>query len=110
MFSLKRMMAATAATAMLGWQSLGMAQGLPDFTELVEEVSLAVVNISTSRAAAGSPVAGGPGMPDLEGLPPIFREFFEHSFPQGPRSNRADSSKRRSRLVRDLSCPRMVIF
>lgn len=84
MYSMKRLMAATAATALLGWQSLGLAQGLPDFTDLVEEVSPAVVNISTSRAASRSPVAGGPGMPDLEGLPPIFREFFEHGFPQGP--------------------------
>ncbi|WP_373185483.1 DegQ family serine endoprotease [Halopseudomonas sp.] len=84
MFSIKRMMAATAATALLGWQSLGMAQELPDFTDLVEEVSPAVVNISTSRAVTRSPVAGGPGMPDLEGMPPIFREFFEHGFPQGP--------------------------
>lgn len=84
MFSIKRMMAATAATALLGWQTLGMAQELPDFTDLVEEVSPAVVNISTSRAVTRSPVAGGPGMPDLEGLPPIFREFFEHGLPQGP--------------------------
>jgi serine protease Do len=78
------MMAVTVATALLGWQSLGMAQSLPDFTDLVEEVSPAVVNISTSRAATSSPMAGAPGMPDLEGMPPIFREFFEHSFPQGP--------------------------
>jgi serine protease Do len=77
-------MAVTVATALLGWQSLGMAQSLPDFTDLVEEVSPAVVNISTSRAATSSPMAGAPGMPDLEGMPPIFREFFEHSFPQGP--------------------------
>jgi serine protease Do len=84
MFLLKRMMAVTVATALLGWQSLGMAQSLPDFTDLVEEVSPAVVNISTSRAATSSPMAGAPGMPDLEGMPPIFREFFEHSFPQGP--------------------------
>lgn len=84
MFLLKRMMAVTVATVLLGWQSLGMAQGLPDFTDLVEEVSPAVVNISTSRAATSSPMAGGPGMPDLEGMPPIFREFFEHGFPQSP--------------------------
>lgn len=84
MFSIKRMMAATAATALLSWQSLGMAQQLTDFTELVEEVSPAVVNISTSRTVTRPPTAGGPGMPDLEGMPPIFREFFEHGFPQGP--------------------------
>tara|TARA_R110001592_G_scaffold87235_5_gene257739 strand:+ start:58965 stop:60401 length:1437 start_codon:yes stop_codon:yes gene_type:complete len=84
MFLLKRMMVVTVATVLLGWQALGVAQSLPDFTDLVEEVSPAVVNISTSRAATSSPMAGAPGMPDLEGMPPIFREFFEHSFPQGP--------------------------
>lgn len=84
MISIKRMMAAGAAAALLSWQSLGMAQGLPDFTDLVEEVSPAVVNISTSRAPKQGPMAGRQGMPDLEGLPPIFREFFGPGFPQGP--------------------------
>nr|WP_245399673.1 DegQ family serine endoprotease [Atopomonas sediminilitoris] len=59
---------------------------LPDFTELVEETSPAVVNISTRQTKApGNPAAMVPGMPDLEGLPPIFREFFERSIPQMPR-------------------------
>ncbi len=88
MLSIKRMMVATTVTALLGWQSLGMAQGLPDFTDLVEDVSPAVVNISTSRTATRDPVAGAPGMPDLEGLPPIFREFFGDGFPHGPQPPR----------------------
>jgi len=55
---------------------------LPDFTVLVEESAPAVVNISTRQAiSASSPQANFHGLPDLEGLPPIFREFFERSLP-----------------------------
>jgi len=52
----------------------------------VEEASPAVVNIST-RQKVPERVAGGQlAIPDLEGLPPMFREFFERSIPQIPRS------------------------
>lgn len=55
---------------------------LPDFTPLVESASPAVVNISTKQNV---PARGAnPHLPDLEGLPPIFREFFEHSIPGLP--------------------------
>ena len=55
---------------------------LPDFTTLVEESSPAVVNISTRQTAPSGGSAGGfHSLPDLEGLPPIFREFFERSMP-----------------------------
>lgn len=55
---------------------------LPDFTVLVEESAPAVVNISTRQAvSAASPQASFHGLPDLEGLPPIFREFFERNLP-----------------------------
>ena len=55
---------------------------LPDFTVLVEESSPAVVNISTRQTITNPHTAGGfHGMPDLEGMPPIFREFFERSIP-----------------------------
>lgn len=55
---------------------------LPDFTPLVESASPAVVNISTKQKA---PAPGAnPHFPDLEGLPPIFREFFERSIPEMP--------------------------
>lgn len=67
---------------LLSWQSLAMAQ-LPDFTELVEEASPAVVNISTRQNVTRRSAGMGPMMPDLEGMPPIFREFFERSFPDG---------------------------
>ncbi|MBA1277206.1 MULTISPECIES: DegQ family serine endoprotease [Pseudomonadaceae] len=65
----------------LGQASVANAQ-LPDFTPLVENASPAVVNISTKQKV---PARGAnPHMPDLEGLPPIFREFFEHSIPRMP--------------------------
>ncbi|WP_269433243.1 DegQ family serine endoprotease [Halopseudomonas litoralis] len=68
---------------LMAWQTLAVAQ-LPDFTELVEEASPAVVNISTRQNVTRR--ASGPMMPDMEGMPPIFREFFERSFPEGSQS------------------------
>lgn len=74
------------AAALLWGQSLLVHASLPDFTALVEEASPAVVNIST-RQKVPERVAGGQlAIPDLEGLPPMFREFFERSIPQIPRS------------------------
>src|SRR5699024_11939001 len=60
---------------------------LPDFTVLVEQSAPAVVNISTRQTVHTPAALGGfHGLPDLEGLPPIFREFFERSIPlpRGP--------------------------
>src|SRR5690554_4543445 len=56
---------------------------LPDFTDLVEQSAPAVVNISTRQnmPQRQSVAGGGYAIPDLEGLPPICREFFERSFP-----------------------------
>ena len=68
---------------LLSWQSLATAQ-LPAFTELVEAASTAVVNISTRQTVTRR--SAGPMMPDLEGLPPIFREFFERGIPDGSQS------------------------
>lgn len=72
------------AVALLWGQSLLAQASLPDFTDLVEEASPAVVNISTRQKMPERAVAGQPGLPDLEGLPPMFREFFERSIPQVP--------------------------
>ena len=83
MLSVQRWMLVASSVLMLGWQSAGMARGLPDFTDLVEDVSPAVVNISTTQRVTNRLPMGAPGMPDLEGLPPLFREFFERSFPPG---------------------------
>lgn len=72
------------AVALLWGQSLLAQASLPDFTDLVEEASPAVVNISTRQKMPERAVAGHPALPDLEGLPPMFREFFERSIPQLP--------------------------
>lgn len=84
---LKSSFTALFAMLLMG-QALVVQASLPDFTELVEQASPAVVNISTrqkmpDRAVAGS---GQLNMPDLEGLPPMFREFFERNIPQVPRA------------------------
>ncbi|WP_462384228.1 DegQ family serine endoprotease [Pseudomonas sp. Marseille-QA0892] len=63
--------------------AVAQAVDLPDFTQLVEDASPAVVNISTRQKAPANSV-GQLSIPDLEGLPPMFREFFERSIPRGP--------------------------
>ncbi|WP_371922309.1 MULTISPECIES: DegQ family serine endoprotease [Pseudomonas] len=68
------------------------AEALPDFTTLVEQASPAVVNISTKQKLPDRKYAAGQ-MPDLEGLPPMFREFFERNMPQQPRSPRGDRQR-----------------
>ncbi|VXC52460.1 putative periplasmic serine endoprotease DegP-like [Pseudomonas sp. 8Z] len=73
--------------ALLWGQSLVAQADLPDFTPLVEEASPAVVNISTRQKVPDRSVASQQGMPDLDGLPPMFREFFERSIPQQPPRN-----------------------
>lgn len=81
MFNRNGCFAFVAGLALLGQATLAQAD-LPDFTPLVESASPAVVNISTKQKV---PARGATAqMPELEGLPPIFREFFEHSIPQMP--------------------------
>jgi len=53
---------------------------LPDFTSLVEAASPAIVNISSQKKVSQQNY----DMPDLDGLPPIFRDFFERGFPGIP--------------------------
>ncbi|WP_425415170.1 DegQ family serine endoprotease [Pseudomonas defluvii] len=77
---------------MLGQVVTAQAEALPDFTTLVEQASPAVVNISTRQKMPDRQLAGGQ-MPDLEGLPPMFRDFFERNMPQGPRSPRGDRQR-----------------
>jgi serine protease Do len=84
--SLKWSFSALVAVLLLGQVAVAQAN-LPDFTELVEEAAPAVVNISTrQKIPARASGAGELAIPDLEGLPPIFREFFERNIPQIPRS------------------------
>ncbi|WP_410046036.1 DegQ family serine endoprotease [Pseudomonas sp. HLMP] len=82
-----------AAVLMLGQVLTAQAEeSLPDFTTLVEQASPAVVNISTKQKLPERRIAAGQ-MPDLEGLPPMFREFFERNMPQVPRSPRGDRQR-----------------
>ncbi|GGC81012.1 DegQ family serine endoprotease [Marinobacter halophilus] len=67
------------------WSQSVQARGLPDFTELVEENSSAVVNISTTSepTSEGSRFQGLPfDERQLEQLPPFLQDFF--SGPQSP--------------------------
>lgn len=78
---------ATLVVVLLMSQALVAHAQLPDFTGLVEAASPAVVNISTrQKVAQRAMAANGQQMPNLEGLPPQFREFFERSIPQQPRN------------------------
>lgn len=86
MTTVQRWMLGVVGAWLMAWQTLAVAANLPDFTELVEEASPAVVNISTRQNVNPRSAAMGPMVPDLEGLPPIFREFFERSFPGGSQS------------------------
>ena len=51
--------------------SLNAQAQLPEFTELVDDVSPSVVNISTRSS---QPTSRPQQMPDLQNLPPFFRE------------------------------------
>ena len=78
-----------AAVLMLGQAVPVMAQAqLPDFTQLVEEASPAVVNISTTQKLPERRVSSMGQMPDLEGLPPGLRDFFERSMPPSGKGGR----------------------
>jgi len=78
---------ATLVAVLLMSQALVAHAQLPDFTGLVEAASPAVVNISTRQKVPQRAMASnGQQMPNLEGLPPQFREFFERSIPQQPRN------------------------
>ena len=76
----KQMLACAAGIALFSQAIIAQA-ALPDFTTLVEEASPAVVNISTKQSR---PAQRARQMPDLEGIPPQLREFFERGVPQHP--------------------------
>ncbi|WP_417777141.1 DegQ family serine endoprotease [Stutzerimonas xanthomarina] len=86
----RNFLAAVAGVALFGQTLMAHAE-LPDFTPLVEDASPAVVNISTKQK---QPMRGNAQaqMPDLEGIPPMFREFFEHGMPQQPERRREAQS------------------
>ncbi|OJT01111.1 DegQ family serine endoprotease [Marinobacter nauticus] len=80
------------------WSQSLAARGLPDFTELVEENSSAVVNISTTSEPRnqGSRFQGSPfDERQLEQLPPFLQEFFrgpQSPFGGSPRSQQPQRS------------------
>jgi serine protease Do len=67
-------------------QSAPQPRSLPDFTELVEQVSPAVVNIRTSERTRSSGVGpGGPGGGQMdEEMQEFFRRFFGVPMPGAP--------------------------
>ncbi|MBD0687334.1 serine peptidase [Pseudomonas sp. PSB18] len=83
--SLKTYFSILATVLVLGQAVPAVADSLPDFTQLVENASPAVVNISTTQKLPDRRVSDQQ-MPDLEGLPPMLREFLERGMPQQPRS------------------------
>ena len=89
---LKSYLSLVAAVLMLSQVAVAQAEALPDFTGLVEQASPAVVNISTRQKMPERSVASGQ-MPDLDGLPPQLREFFEHSIPKGQRTPKGDRQR-----------------
>ena len=66
-------------------QSAPQPRSLPDFTELVEQVSPAVVNIRTMEKARAT--SGGQGQMDEE-MQEFFRRFFGVPMPNAPRGQR----------------------
>jgi len=86
-----------SALLMLLLQPVAAHAELPEFTKLVEMASPAVVNISTTqKAAPRNAGAGLQQMPDLEGLPPMFREFFERMPQMQPRPDQRQQPEAQS--------------
>ena len=63
--------------------SAPLVRGLPDFTELVEQVGPSVVNIRTSEKVRASAGQG----PDEE-MQELFKRFFGVPMPNAPRQQR----------------------
>ncbi|NWA05078.1 DegQ family serine endoprotease [Pseudomonas gingeri] len=77
--SLKSYLSIFAAVLLLGQTVAAQAAELPDFTQLVEQASPAVVNISTTQKLPDRKVSDQ--VQGLEGLPPEIQQFFR-GFPQ----------------------------
>lgn len=63
-----------------------VVRGLPDFTELVEQVGPSVVNIRTLEKVRSS--SSSPGSPSEEEMQEFFRRFFGQPMPGNPRGPR----------------------
>ncbi len=78
--------ATTAAAAAPRAPAQPLVTGLPDFTNLVEQVGPGVVKVETTIVRQNR-TAGRGGMPSDDQIPEIFRRFFGPDFPvpgQGP--------------------------
>ncbi len=77
---------AAAAVAAPRTPAQPLVSGLPDFTNLVEQVGPGVVNVDTTIVRSNRQARGGMGPGDDE-MPEFFRRFFGPDFPmpgQGP--------------------------
>ena len=84
------LIAVFVATGALPVSAFAQNRTLPDFTDLVEQVSPSVVNIRTSEKAKATAAGGGVDEQMLE----FFRRFgipVPPNMPRGPRSDRAPS-------------------
>ncbi len=70
------------STAVMAQSSAAAVRGLPDFTDLVEQVGPSVVNIRTLEKVR--PSAPGASSPDEE-MQEFFRRFFGVPMPNAPR-------------------------
>ena len=71
-----------------------LVQGLPDFTQLVDQVGPGVVKVDTVIGARGNPRAAQQG-PDMDQMPEFFRRFFGPDFQMpGPGQQGPDSGPR----------------
>lgn len=77
---------ATVATASAQAIEAPLVTGLPDFTQLVERVGPAVVNIEATGSQPRYPMVRGMPMPDDGDVPEFFRRYFgpDTPFPGGP--------------------------
>ena len=100
MIELKRISKAPAWVigCVLGWAVLAAApvhaqgmRGLPDFTELVEQVGPSVVNIRTLEKATNRQSQGGNADEEMQEL---FRRFFGQPFPGQPNTPRQQRPNR----------------
>ncbi|MBT2774559.1 DegQ family serine endoprotease [Halomonas sp. ISL-60] len=82
--------------ALLTFGQAASAQGLPDFTQLVEDAAPGVVNISTSRTVqrSSAPSFGGQEIPEI--FRHFFGESFGDSFPVPPGSGQGRTEERQS--------------
>ncbi|MDB5857734.1 MAG: serine peptidase [Ramlibacter sp.] len=84
---------ATALVQPAAAQSAPQPRSLPDFTELVEQVSPAVVNIRTMEKVRAASAGSSGGQMDEE-MQEFFRRFFGVPMPNAPRQPRPSPGPR----------------